>query len=175
MAVKTGVEVQMLGLVMVIGLLVFSSACELKRAEETASIATDSVTINQGKSLFVLHCSACHSFKQDGIGPQLGGLTRLISPNWIHDFIKNPQAIIDVGDQRAQKLFDQYHTVMPWFEHLSDHDIEGIIAFLHTQKSAPISEGGGESEELSNPIPDKIPLDELVVDLKLICQIPPSA
>jgi len=175
MAVKTRVKVRRLSLATVICLLLLSSACELKRAEKTTSIATDSVTIDQGKSLFALHCSACHSFRQNGIGPQLGGLTRLVAPDWIHDFIKNPQAFIDSGDQRAQELFDQYHTVMPGFAHLPDHDIEGIIAFLHTQKAAPTGESGGESEELSDPIPDKIPLDDLVVDLKLVCQIPPSS
>jgi len=61
------------------------------------------------------------------------------------------------------------------FAHLPDHDIEGIMAFLHTQKAAPTGESGGESVELSDPIPDKIPLDDLVVDLKLISQIPPSS
>ncbi len=172
---RTRVKVHILSLAIIIGLLLLSSACESKKAVDTASIATDSVTIDRGKSIFALNCSACHSFRQDGIGPQLGGLTRLVSPDWIHDFIKNPQAFIDAGDQRAKKLFDKYHTVMPGFAHLPNHDIEGIIAFLHTQKAAPIGENGGESEELSDPIPDKIPLDDLVVDLKLICQIPPSS
>lgn len=172
---RTRVKVHILSLAVIIGLLLLSSACELKKAEEAASIATDSVTIDQGKSLFALNCSGCHSFRQDGIGPQLGGLTRLISPDWIHNFIKNPQAFIDAGDQRAHDLFDQYHTVMPGFAHLPDRDIESIIAFLHTQKVAPIGKVSSISEELSDPIPDKIPLDDLVVDLKLICQIPPSS
>lgn len=175
MSMRTRVKVHILSLAVIIGLLLFSSACELKKAGEAVSIATDSVTIDQGKSLFALNCSGCHSFRQDGIGPQLDGLTRLVSADWIHDFIKNPQAFIDAGDQRAKKLFDKYHTVMPGFAHLPNHDIEGIIAFLHTQKAAPIGEDGGISEELSDPILDKIPLDDLVVDLKLICQIPPSS
>jgi len=173
--VRTRVETQILSLAMVISLLLLFSACGLNNTGETASIATDSLTIDQGKSLFALNCSACHSFRQDGIGPQLGGLTKLVSPDWIHDFIRNPQAIIDAGDQRAQELFDQYHTVMPGFAHLPDRDIEGIIAFLHTQKAAPINKNSSELKALSNPISDSITLDDLVVDLKLICQIAPSS
>jgi glucose/arabinose dehydrogenase len=64
---------------------------------------------------------------------------------------------------------------MPGFAHLPDRDIEGIIAFLHTQKAAPINKNSSELKALSNPIPDSITLDDLVVDLKLICQIAPSS
>ncbi len=175
MGVRTKVEVQILSWITIIGLLLLSSACGLNNTGETASIATDTLTIDQGRSLFALHCSACHSFRQEGIGPQLGGLTKLVSPDWILNFIKNPQAFIDTGDQRALELYDRFHTIMPGFAHLPDQNIEEIIAFLHTQKAAPVRESSGKFEFLSNPLPDSVLLDDLVVDLKLVCQIPPSS
>ena len=157
------------------GMLLLCSACGFNQSGETASIATDSVSIDKGKSLFALHCSACHNFRQDGIGPQLGGLTRLVSSDWIHEFIKNPQVLIEAGDQRAQELFAQYHTVMPSYAHLAEGDIAGIIAFLHTQKASPIRESSGEVQALTNPIVDTIALSELVIDLQLLCQVAPSS
>ncbi|VAW14348.1 hypothetical protein MNBD_BACTEROID03-701 [hydrothermal vent metagenome] len=74
-------------------LLLFFSACRFDKTIDTASIATDIATIDQRKSLFDVHCSACHNFRQDGIGPQLGGITEQAPSDWIHGFIKNPPGI----------------------------------------------------------------------------------
>src|SRR5688500_161179 len=79
------------------------------------AIASDSASIARGETAFVQNCSSCHNFIQDGIGPQLSGLTEKVPAEWISDFIHDPKKVIDAGDERARMLFDKYHTVMPSF------------------------------------------------------------
>lgn len=172
---KTRFPIPILYHMLACALLLFFSACQFNKTVDTASIATDTATIDQGKLLFGVHCSACHNFRQDDIGPQLGGLTEQVSSDWIHGFIKNPQSFIDSKDSRAQELFDRYQTVMPAYSHLADPEIASIIAFLHTQKASPILEHISKAQELTDPIPDKIPLADLIIDLQLVCEIAPSS
>ncbi|HET7000598.1 MAG TPA: c-type cytochrome, partial [Puia sp.] len=54
--------------------------------KSTNTIATDSLSISQGQSLFQTNCSGCHNFRHDGIGPNLSGITETDSVSWIKDF-----------------------------------------------------------------------------------------
>jgi glucose/arabinose dehydrogenase/cytochrome c2 len=137
-------------------------------------ISSDPVVIAKGESFFTHECSGCHNFRQQGIGPQLSGITTEASVEWIHNFIKNPKQLIESGNERAQMLFKKYQSIMPSFSALAEEDIDAIIAFLNTHK--PIDKkSGDDSTALNNPIPDSIKLSDLVVNLKLITQFPPSS
>jgi mono/diheme cytochrome c family protein len=137
------------------------------------SDSADSSQINAGKRLFTQQCSSCHNFSKDGIGPHLGGLTTMVKKEWLIDFIKNPQAQITRGDKRAVALFKQFKTYMPSFAHLPDADLNAIIAFMGTQPKpkATYSIAG----DLANPIPQKIAMSDLVVNLELVTEIPYSS
>lgn len=145
----------------------------LNHTKQTHIQSVDSSQINKGKVLFTQQCSACHNFQKDGIGPQLGGLTETVQKDWIIAFIKNPQAKIASGDKRAVASFKKYNTYMPSFAHLSSTDIEALVAFISTQpkpKTSNVIAG-----DLSNPIPQKIAMSDLVVNLELITEIPYSS
>lgn len=168
-------EKYIFGWIVILGYCLILFSCESTKTPDKSSISTNPIAIEKGNLLFALHCVACHNFNQHGIGPRLGGVTEMVSNDYLYNFIKNPQSIIQSGDNRAQSLFDKYHTVMPSFEHLPHDDIESLIAYLHTQKAAPIHESKMDLEVLSNPIPEPISKDDLVVELELVCQIPPSS
>lgn len=150
-------------------------ACGTETPVDTRSIPTDAASIATGQTVFAQHCSACHNFKQDGIGPQLGGLTTAVATDWIRKFIRDPQGMIASGDDRAQQLFQKFKTYMLPYGHLTEEEINGIIAYLHTQKTPLKIAYEAQSPELTDPIPDTIPLSGLVVDLELITQFPASA
>ncbi|HMI67051.1 MAG TPA: PQQ-dependent sugar dehydrogenase [Cyclobacteriaceae bacterium] len=158
-----------------ISLSFYFNACTTKSSPDTSSIATDSVTIAKGKDLFGQNCSACHTFRQDGIGPRLSGLTAEISAEQIKNFIKGPKGIIDAGDERARKLVERFKTIMPSFDYYTDEQVNSIIAFLHTKKVQERRPEKGDGTELKDPIPDSIPLSGLVVGLELVAQIPASS
>ncbi|MEX2232183.1 MAG: PQQ-dependent sugar dehydrogenase [Cyclobacteriaceae bacterium] len=151
------------------------TACN-SNTSDYSDIPNDSLTIAKGQLAFSQNCSACHNFRQNGIGPHLGGITRTVPSDWIKDFIKNPKALVDAGDERSQKLFARYKTMMPSFGHYSDQELTGIVAYLHTHE-APDTTGtvAGGPEELKNPIPGPIQQSDLVVDVEYVTQIPASA
>lgn len=160
-------------LIFLSAVFLFLTSCHTK--SEYGDIPTDSVAIAKGQLAFTQNCSACHNFRQDGIGPQLGGITRTVSSDWIKDFIKNPKAVVESGDDRGQKLFARYKTLMPGFAHYTDEELTEIVAYLHTQKAPESPIAGGGAEELADPIPEGIQQSSLVAGVELITQIPQSA
>src|SRR5687768_17036032 len=160
----------------IVVLLLVASACNSSRSDYS-DIATDSVTIAKGQLSFSQNCSACHNFRQDGIGPQLGGITRTVSSNWIKDFIKNPKGLVESGDARSNKLFTRFKTMMPGFGHYSDEELDEIIAYLHSQP-APARASAAHSEtleEIKDPIPGPIEQSDLVAGVEYVTEIPASA
>ena len=156
-------------------ILMYLSACNSKTTSSEDTIATDSAAIASGQATFSQDCSACHGFTQDGIGPQLGGITSMVSSEWIKKFITDPKAIIESGDARAYDLYEKYKTYMPSFSHYPEDKLNGIIAFLSTKEAPDPIKARLDPNALKNPLPDPIPMSGLVVNLELITQVPPSS
>ena len=139
------------------------------------SIATDSVTIAAGERSFTVNCSGCHNFRQDAIGPQLSGLTNDVPAEWITNFIKDPQQLINSKDEHAVQLYTKYKTIMPSFSWLKEDEIENIIAFMHSHKENRPRGSNENDNALSNPISEPIKLSDLKAGLQLITQFPASS
>ena len=86
-----------------------------------------------GEKLFELNCASCHTFKQDGIGPQLGGLNEVVDKKYLTEFIKNPKAMIDARVARASDKYRKFKTVMPGFAHLKASELDDVVAFILDQ------------------------------------------
>lgn len=129
----------------------------------------------KGQSLFDNNCSGCHNFKSNSIGPQLGGLTEEVSEDWIRNFIKDPKGMIERADERSETLYGRYNTFMPGFAHLKEEDIDAIIALLKTKPAPPKKEFKPDGTEIKDPIPGKIEMSNLVIDLQEVTTIPPSS
>ncbi len=156
-------------------LMLYISSCNSSTSRDNSAISSDSKIIAKGKATFTQYCSGCHNFRQSGIGPPLGGITDSVSAKWIRRFISDPKKIIESGDERAKQLFIKYKVAMPSFSNLTDDEINGIIAFLHTHKKPEPHISKGYGKQISNPIPDTISLSNMVVDLNLVTQIPASS
>ncbi len=104
------------------GLCFLLSFCNSKTSSNTEHLASDTAAIRKGQTIFAQQCGACHNFRRDGIGPQLGGILSSVSSDWVAKFVKNPQSVIEAGDERAHLLFEKYKTVMPSFQHMSEED-----------------------------------------------------
>ena len=139
------------------------------------SIATDSVSIAVGEKSFNINCSGCHNFRQDAIGPQLSGVTNAVSAEWITNFVKDPQQLINSKDVHALQLHDKYKTTMPSFSWLKEDEIKNIIAFIHSRKENRRQVVNENDNAISNPISEPIKLSDLLVGLKLVTQFPASS
>lgn len=135
--------------------------------------ATDSVSIAGGQTLFNKDCSGCHNFKQNGIGPDLSGVTDSSSADWIQQFIRGPKAILESGDEHTKKLLAHYHTLMPSFDSLKETEMNQLLAFLHTKKTHK-----KEIEDplaIKDPIPEKIEASDIQADLEELVQMPATS
>ena len=151
------------------------TSCQRKTSPNAAAIASDTASIHKGQIIFSAQCGACHNFRQDGIGPQLGGLTAAVSPEWIESFIRNPKLIIESGDERARLLFEKYKTTMPAFASFSDEELHQLVAFIHTKPAPNPKKTKFDPSALTNPIPDSIVMSDLTLNLELLTTIPPSS
>lgn len=157
--------------------MVFMSlnSCKPKESGDFGNtISANKELIKNGKVAFEELCSSCHNFGQDAIGPNLSGITRTMPTNWIKEFIGSPKKKIDLKDPRAVALKEKYKAVMPDFQHLSDADIEAILAYMHTYDKAQFKKET-DSNLIENPIREKIILSGETAELEYIGQIPASS
>ncbi len=98
-----------------------------------------------GKDIFV-SCSACHKIGSDAVGPDLAGVTRRRSEEWLLKFIKDSPAVVASGDPVAVELFEKFNRVpMPpttW----TDDEIRGVLAYIEELEAA------GPGAKLPSPI-----------------------
>lgn len=91
--------------------------------------AQDTVKAEQ---IFQQRCSSCHTIG-DGtrIGPDLKGVNERRDEEWLIQFIRNSQKMINEGDQTAVKLFNEFNqTVMPANKDYSDKKIKAILSYI---------------------------------------------
>ncbi len=139
-------------------------------------MATDPQMIAQGEQLFENNCSACHNFRQRAIGPQLSGITAEAEADWLFHFIRNAPQMIEQGDERAVKLYEEYQVYMPAFTSLESMEVEAIMAYLHTQKKKDEdSTSAASADFLEDPIPEKIKESGLRLVLEEVAQAPATA
>lgn len=87
----------------------------------------------KGKQLFNQNCAACHALNRKMTGPALAGVVDKYEGDteWLRAWIKNNQALIKAGDERALAIYNEYNqTAMNAFPTLSDADVDDILAYV---------------------------------------------
>lgn len=158
----------------VLSIVIFFAFQSCGSGNTEKDVVADSASIANGEAVFNQNCSSCHNFLQDGIGPQLSGVTNDVPAEWINNFIHDPKKLIDSGDARAKMLFDKFHTVMPSFASLGEEKIKDIINYLKTVKIAAIPDDG-DTNYLKDPIPEKIKMSGLALQIEQVAQMPFSS
>lgn len=159
-------------------LIIFLSSCDVisQRGNSQKDVYVRAeMPVQHGMQLFNQHCASCHNFSENGIGPNLTGVTNEINKEWLKTFIHNPPAVIESGDARAVQLFEKYQQYMPPFPMIEGEDMEDILGFIHK-----FSEGEKRSKNkrpggLINPIAEKIPYADLTLVLEEAFVINPSS
>ena len=86
--------------------------------------------IQKGKSLFNSQCAACHKLNRNLVGPALRGVSAKYEKEWLYKWIKNSNAMIKSGDERAVAIWEEWNkAAMNAFPQLSDMDIDNILAY----------------------------------------------
>ena len=92
---------------------------------------------HKGQYLFSTRCSACHTIGHgDLVGPDLRGVTKVRTPQWLTKFIYKPDEVLAQKDPIALALFDKYKEVQMPNLRLGPEDVQNIIDYLHVQDIA---------------------------------------
>ncbi len=158
-------------------LQLFLLACNSNPEQSEESVyLQDEQAIQQGETLFSQYCASCHAFDQNLIGPNLSGVTREASHDWLASFIQNAPEMIDNGDARATELYEQYKQYMPAFPMLKEQEIEALLSYMHTYDAQPVATGSVDTANaIRNPMPEKIPDSGLRLVLEKVLQAPATA
>ena len=90
--------------------------------------------VEEGEKLFKQNCASCHLMSSARlVGPGLEGVTDKYEKEWLISWIRNSQALIASGDERAIEVFEAYNkSVMTSFD-FSDVSSEKVKFFTINQ------------------------------------------
>ena len=96
-----------------------------------ASIFLYADNVENGEKIYKQNCTACHLMtKARLVGPGLEGVTEKYEKEWLIKWIRNSQALIASGDERAIAIFEEYDkSVMTSFD-FSDEEFSDLLAYL---------------------------------------------
>lgn len=135
----------------------------------------DELSVQEGMRLFNMHCASCHDFKANLIGPNLAGVTGKVDKAWLIDFINNPKEKIEAGDERSVRLYENYKSYMPAFEHFSKDELEALLGFIHKFSEAEKKNKHKRPGAITNPITERITESDLLLVLEEVFQVPASS
>lgn len=149
-----------------VALLSFSSL-----VAQDAATAGDPV---KGKQLFNQNCAACHALNRKMTGPALAGVVGKYEGDkeWLYAWIKNNQALIKAGDERAVAIYEEYNgAAMTAFPTLSNEDIDNILAYTDAPQETPkavVAEVATGAAVVSGGISNEMILGALVLVFALL-------
>jgi cytochrome c551/c552 len=84
-----------------------------------------------GEQLFKQNCTACHSLGTSRlIGPGLEGVTEKYEKEWLFKWIRNSQALIQSGDERAIAIYEEYDKVAMTAFDFSDEELTSLLDYI---------------------------------------------
>lgn len=106
-----------------------------------AVIAKANPPIEEGKSIFLSRCAACHNVNKPMTGPALAGIDQKRSIDWIISFVHSSQKMVKAGDSAALAVYEKFNKVpMPDHMDLTDENIKNIVAYIKTESQPVIGE-----------------------------------
>lgn len=148
-------------LILFISLYCFSAYSQSADAQDTTAQATEDASaapandngiptsaeaISSGAQIFKNNCQQCHRVKERLVGPALANVWERQPVDWLINFIKYPQKVIDSGDPYAVQLYEEYQQYMPNHDFLSDDEILNILAYVQDEtnkEAAPATADAG--------------------------------
>ena len=87
--------------------------------------------VKSGEKIFKQNCTACHMITSARlVGPGLQGVTEKYEREWLIKWIRNSQALIKSGDERAIKIWEEYDKVAMASYDFSDQEFSDLLAYL---------------------------------------------
>jgi len=117
------------------------ASCQLRESGDD-TIANENInsktllvdtSYKEGERLFKDNCSACHNIHDKVIGPALKEMDSM-DRQWLYKWIKDSQALIKTGDEKANKIYKEYRMMPQPSFNLSEQEIDNIVNYVSSQK-----------------------------------------
>jgi cytochrome c len=96
--------------------------------------AVDQKLADKGSELFDSKCAPCHHIKDVNLGPALQGITKILSPEFIMNYLMNTTEM-QKKDSYVQKLIQTWKKVpIMKDQKLKEKDARAVLEFLRTQQ-----------------------------------------
>ncbi|HAZ14105.1 MAG: hypothetical protein A2X86_02935 [Bdellovibrionales bacterium GWA2_49_15] len=108
-----------------------------------------------GKALYDKNCKACHKIGGGKlVGPDLAGITKKRSVDWLSKFIMSSANMIAAGDKEAIKVFEEF-AKMPMPSHtFAPAELNALLSYLNNPVGGAGAEQGSEVPQLFTPNAD---------------------
>lgn len=92
-----------------------------------------------GETLFKTTCTACHTVgKGKLVGPDLKGVNKKYPEKWLLDWIRSSQTMVQKGDAKAKKIFEENLQVVMPDNNLTDTEIKAVLAYIKSQSTETV-------------------------------------
>ncbi len=89
-----------------------------------------------GEQVFNTTCFACHTIGGGRlIGPDLAGVHETRSQEWLEEFIKSSQSMINAGDAEAVALFEEYNSLLMPDAPATEEQIRQVLSYIQSQSA----------------------------------------
>lgn len=88
----------------------------------------DNVLASKGEDLFNKNCLTCHRFDREFTGPNLTGVTKNRTPEFIMNMILNPEGM-EKENETIKELAKKYPMRMK-YQNISEQDARAILEYL---------------------------------------------
>mgnify|MGYP000897600124 CR=1 FL=1 len=88
----------------------------------------DNVLASKGKDVFDKNCLICHRFDKEFTGPNLTGITKIRTPEFIMNMILNPEGM-EKENETIKELAKKYPMRMKT-QNISEPDARAILEYL---------------------------------------------
>jgi mono/diheme cytochrome c family protein len=111
-----------------------------------------------GEQVFNTTCFACHTIGGGRlIGPDLEGVHEKRSQEWLEEFIKSSQSMINAGDAEAVALFEEYSSMLMPDSVASEEQIRQVLSYIESQSSG---DAASTDASVSEPVTPEEPASE---------------
>jgi mono/diheme cytochrome c family protein len=111
---------------------------------------------NTTAELFQVKCGVCHTIGQGRlVGPDLAGVQDRRSQEWLMEFIRSSQTMINKGDPQAKALFEEYNQVIMPDPMISDGEIQALLQYITENSTGGVGAAAYQSI-LANAGPEEV-------------------
>jgi hypothetical protein len=113
----------------------------------------------EGRTIFMSRCAACHSVNKQLTGPALAGVHERRSIDWIINFVHSSQKVIKNGDKDALALYQKFNRItMPDHPDLTNDNIQSIVEFIKAESQSVSATNAAPFEKPDKLRPNFLPL-----------------